>query len=337
MSKDVQNMKIPNMNMEKFAKSIKFFMAFLCVCVLEISAQEGFNIPMVKATKGEISHVKRYYAKLEAPESANSSVSMRTDGFIQELFVSQTYQKVERGEPLFTFYSPELIDAQSEFLTTKNHLSRQKLELLGVDSKEISTIAKTHKILNQVRFYAPVSGVVFAKNINVGSGVKKGEEILRIINLDTLWVVANINQEDIAFIQHTNNKAYVHIEGYKEKIPIDFEMLYPQVLDGYLKARFSLPNANLEFFPDMFAYVFIESPSYNGLILPKNALLYKDRKYFVFMQSGGEFIPKEVKARVILGRDFYEILEGLNEGDMVAKNALFILDSNAQNNGDYEW
>ncbi len=97
-----------------------------------------------------------------------------------------------------------------------------------------------------------------------------------------------------------------------------------------------IDNAKGDIFPDMFAYVFIESPATQRLTLPSNAVLYKDRKYFVFVEDDGAFLPQEVGAKRIMGTKFYEILSGVDESQKVAQNALFILDSDAQNNGDYE-
>lgn len=308
----------------------------VCLCAAQMQSAE-FTIPTITPKKQEIADVKRYYATIAEDQSRTISLSVRVDGFIQKLFVDRIYTKVRAGEPLFLMYASELIDAQSEFLATRNALSRQKLELLGVDSKEIDKIAKSHRILNEVSFYSPIDGVIFTKNINVGSGVKKGDEVFKIVNLSQVWAIANINQEDIGFLQKANTKAYALIEGYDKRIPAQLELVYPQVSDGFVKARFIIDNPNERIYPNMFAYIFIESPKFSRLTLPKNAVLYKDNKYFVFVKEDDDFMPLEIQARRIRGSNFYEIIDGLSEEQNVAKNALFILDSDAQNNGDYEW
>ena len=318
---------------------LTFICAIVLASVFAMAAQKPqavFSIPTISPKKQNIAQIKQYYATISADESRNISLSVRVDGFIQKLFVDKIYTQVAKGEPLFSLYSAELIDAQSEFLATRNRLSNEKLALLGVDSKEIDKIAKTHKILNEVTFYAPIDGVVFTKNVNVGSGVKKGDEVFRFIKLDNVWAIASINQEDLAFLKASSTKAYIMVEGNSEKIPAELEMVYPQVSEGFLKARFVIDNAKGDIFPDMFAYVFIESPATQRLTLPSNAVLYKDRKYFVFVEDDGAFLPQEVEAKRIMGTKFYEILSGVHESQKVAQNALFILDSDAQNNGDYE-
>ena len=187
-----------------------FICAIVLASVFAMAAQKPqavFSIPTISPKKQNIAQIKQYYATISADESRNISLSVRVDGFIQKLFVDKIYTQVAKGEPLFSLYSAELIDAQSEFLATRNRLSNEKLALLGVDSKEIDKIAKTHKILNEVTFYAPIDGVVFTKNVNVGSGVKKGDEVFRIINLDKVWAIASINQEDLAFLKNMGGYA----------------------------------------------------------------------------------------------------------------------------------
>lgn len=318
-------------------KRIPILFLILSVCLYTNIQANKLRIPTITVTKQNIADSKQYYGTLTADESRIYSISMRIDGFVENLFVTANYTKVAKNDALFAMYSPELVDAQSEFLATYNHshLAKQKLELLGVSNKEIARLQKNRKILNKVTFYAPSDGIIFVKNINIGSGIKKGDEVLRIINIDSLWVLANINQEDLAFITQGNHKAYVSIEGFHEKIPLQFDRIYPEITDSFVRARFILSNPKHTFFPNMFAYITIESDAKSRLTLPKHAVLLKNNKYFVFIEDDGEFLPQEIQARRILGTSLYEIIDGLQEGDRVAKNALFILDSDAQNNGDF--
>ena len=49
-------------------------------------------------------------------ESPLTIVTMRSDGFIEELFVSRTGQHVHAGEPLFRVYSPDIERAQVDLI-----------------------------------------------------------------------------------------------------------------------------------------------------------------------------------------------------------------------------
>ena len=43
-------------------------------------------------------------------------VHVRTSGWIQKVFVDYTWQQVKQGDPLFTFYSPDLLATEQEYL-----------------------------------------------------------------------------------------------------------------------------------------------------------------------------------------------------------------------------
>ena len=45
-------------------------------------------------------------------ESRLTVVAMRSDGYIEELFVNKTGQHVHAGDPLFRVYSPDIVSAQ---------------------------------------------------------------------------------------------------------------------------------------------------------------------------------------------------------------------------------
>lgn len=327
--------------------NLKKILLILSITLLNAHATENKIgiFPSVAVKKEQIQDSKKYYARLSENEGSVYSLSVRADGYIQKLFVENNFTNVKKGEKLFSFFSPEILDAQSELLAASSNsyrqLAKEKLEFLGVDKKEIQKMLKTRTILNEITYYAPFSGIVFAKNFNVGSGVKKGNEVFRIVNLDTLWVVVSINQEDLEFLKTSQKEAFVEIEGIKNtKFPITLDTIYPNVVDNFLQARFILQNSYIDsqptFFPNAFAYVSIQSPKREALTLPKQSVLYKNGKYFVFVKDNGEILPKQIQATRILGSQKYEILHGLDEGEEVVKNALFVVDSDAQNNGDFE-
>jgi Cu(I)/Ag(I) efflux system membrane fusion protein len=86
----------------------------------------------------------------------------------------------------------------------------------------------------------------------------------------------------------------------------------------------------------MFGKAIIKSSSKKVLTLPKTAVLTKGAKHYVFKPiSKDEFEPVLVEARRVSATK-YEIEEGLNAGDEVIDNALFLLDSDAITNNLYD-
>ena len=66
--------------------------------------------------KGSADRVIRTVGKVEYAEPLVGDVTLKVGGWIEELFVDFVGRRVEKGQPLFTFYSPELVSAQEEYL-----------------------------------------------------------------------------------------------------------------------------------------------------------------------------------------------------------------------------
>ncbi|WP_240333358.1 efflux RND transporter periplasmic adaptor subunit [Helicobacter suis] len=313
---------------------VRLWGVVLLCCLLQAKGGDSIKV-MLK----EVAPFRQYYALLEADETKVFSYNIRFDGYIEKLYVNQTYQNIKAGDKLFNIYSPSLISVQSELLSSVRfnkqvEQMREKLRLLGVPTYEIDNIIKTKKVKNNIDMRAPFSGVIFTKNINEGGFIKSGMEIYKIIDLRSLYVLAKVNQEDLDFVRHLS-KASISIEGISGVFPLKFDRINPLIgaQDKMLQVRFILNNPALIFFPNMFARVSIYQQARKMLVLPKEAVLVKNDKTIVFKKEDGDFTLTQIKAKRNSDGS-YEILEGLKAGDEVAKNALFILDADAINNGD---
>src|SRR5262249_23662521 len=56
-------------------------------------------------------------ARIVADETRLHHVTIKVNGWVNELSASVTGQEVQQGQPLFTFYSPDLLSAQQEYVT----------------------------------------------------------------------------------------------------------------------------------------------------------------------------------------------------------------------------
>jgi len=66
--------------------------------------------------------------------------------------------------------------------------------------------------LSYTKIYAPVSGVVGKKSLNVGDRVQPGQELLAITQTDRLWVTANFRETQLRHI-HPGESVSVHIDA----------------------------------------------------------------------------------------------------------------------------
>ena len=293
-----------------------------------IEAKQLFNRKIIKVKKEHINYTKSYYAKTTIDESKIKDMTLKFSGFIKKLYVTKSYQMIQKRDKLFTIYSKEISSLLDEYRVFKKDSIKQRLINLDIQKSEFNK-------KRDIDFYSKYSGFVIQKNIFEGGYIKSGQNILRVADLRDIWVIAKVYQEDLKYIKR-DLKAKIFIDGVGTFLSkVDF--IYPTVdkSSKTIDIRLVLPNKDIKIFPNMFAKVKIRVDSKDALVLPKSAILTKSDKHFVFIPNGKEFSPKEIKAKRIASKKF-EILSGLKEGDKVIDRVMFMLDSDAITNGLYD-
>ncbi|RXK12728.1 cation transporter [Halarcobacter mediterraneus] len=318
---------------------------FLGACILNaeiLEVKQLFNRKLVKVQKEQIGALKSFYGRLAFDESLTFDVVSRFDGYITKLDANKLYSRVKKDEALFSIYSDEVSSIIQEINIAKKFNKNlvksnvNKLKALAVNKKEIERIKKGKEEISDISFYSPFDSVVIKKEINNGSFVKKGSLLLQLASLEKLWVIASVYQKDLSFVKK-GLKAKVYIDGFDEAVISRVDYIYPTIdeTNKSVDVRFLIDNEDLKYSPNMFAKVDIKQIKEEILTLPKTAVLQKGSKYYVFQYlSKTEYEPIEVTAKRISSNK-YEILEGIQEGQRVINNALFLLDSDAITNGLY--
>ena len=270
----------------------------------------------------------------------------RVDGWIEKLYVKAAGNPVEKGQPLYTLYSPQLVNAQEELLIAikRNNSSliaaaKDRLKALQLSADFIQKLEKTRKVQQTITFYSPQAGVVDGLKIREGFYVKPGNTLLSIGQLDQVWVEAEVFERDAALIK----------EGLPVSMTLDYlpgedwagvvDYVYPTLNSKTrtLRVRLKFDNPDYQLKPNMFAQVSIHANQADSTILvPKEAVIRTGKQDRVVLALGdGQFKSIEVT----IGRvdiDSIEILEGLNEDDVVVTSAQFLIDSESSKNSDFK-
>ncbi|WP_154224689.1 efflux RND transporter periplasmic adaptor subunit [Marinicella rhabdoformis] len=273
-------------------------------------------------------------------------VHPRVEGWIEKLHIKAGGDPVEEGAPLYEIYSPELVNAQEEYLLAlgrKNvrliEAAKMRLESLQLSKRHIDQLKSTRKIAQRVTFYAPQSGVVDNLNIREGNFVKPGNTIMSIGSLDEVWVEAEVfeRQANLLKLNQKVTMTLDFIPGKKWIGQVDY--IYP-TLDAKtrtLRVRLRFENPDGVFKPNMFAQVNIHSYSMDDAVLiPTEAVIRTGNSNRVVLALGeGRF--KSIN--VGIGRyyeEYAEITEGLTVGDEVVASAQFLLDSESSKTSDFK-
>ncbi|MCK9491046.1 MAG: efflux RND transporter periplasmic adaptor subunit [Sulfurimonas sp.] len=318
---------------------IIILIVFLVLASNAKTFEQAFNIKTTKAKFQTKKVTKSYYATTSYDESRIYEVSLRFDGFIETLYADELYKSFKVGDKLFEIYSKEIFTLKSELDSSRDFKKiqstiLQKLKLYDLDSEAIN--AKGESVSIKSKF----NGFVVEKNVFKGSYVKAGSTLFKIADSSKMWVIAKVYQKDLAFVKEGMSVS-VNIEGFVQPIEAKVSKIYPKINkeDLSFDVRVDLDNKDAKIFPDMFAKVHISKDIKEALTLPKEAIVKRDGKLFVFTKiSKTEYEPQEVSAKYMGG--YYEVFSGVNENTEVVVNALFLLDSDAQTNGYYmseEW
>lgn len=270
----------------------------------------------------------------------------RVEGWVEKLFIKATGDYVIKGAPLYALYSPELVNAQEEYLlalqrSNKNLIQAAEARLLALQmpKSEIEKLKSKRKIDTLVTFYAPQTGFIDNLNIREGFFVKPGVNLMTIGALDEVWVEADIfaSQAQLLQIGQSVSISLAYLPGKSFTGNIDY--IYPSLEQETrtLRARIRVPNPGYELKPNMFADLQIYISRQNAFLsIPTEALIRSGQhNRAVLALGGGNF--KSVIVEVGLINDQYaQVLSGLEDGDQVVASAQFLIDSQSSISSDFK-
>jgi hypothetical protein len=96
------------------------------------------------------------------------------------------------------------------------------------------------------------------------------------------------------------------------------------------KVRFEFPNPNDKLKPGMYANVMLKSDLGERLSVAEDSVIDTGERKLVFVAKGdGYFEPREIKVGE-RAEGYYEVLDGLQEGERVVRSAVFLIDSESR-------
>ena len=161
-------------------------------------------------------------------ESRLTVVTMRSDGYIEELFVDKSGQHVHAGEPLFRVYSPDIVSAQVNLRNGGGLGGEQRLRNFGVPESHVRDVLAGKNPMSLI-WPSPASGDVTEKNVINGQKVKAGDELYRIADHSHVWVIADVAESDLPLVK-IGTRATITVRAYAAQ-PIEGEVtfIYPEL------------------------------------------------------------------------------------------------------------
>ncbi len=179
--------------------------------------QQNMGVRLGRVEKKHLSKTIRTFGTITTDETGLYSVNVKFNGWIEALYVDFVGERVEKGQPLFDIYSPDLLTAQQEYLIALQQqkglnsgsrkgdsrlldASRTRLAYWDLTDEQIAHLEAAGEIQKTVTIFSPASGVVIVKNALKGHYVKAGEHQYEIADLSTVWVDVDVYEYELPWV-----------------------------------------------------------------------------------------------------------------------------------------
>jgi cobalt-zinc-cadmium efflux system membrane fusion protein len=330
------------------------------------------QIRTARVTNGVTQAKLRVPGIVKANEYREVHVTPLVGGVVKEVPVVLG-DHVKRGQPLAVIFSSELAEAETQYVSylaeldaehkklerTENlvkigaasqqeleevaathaaHESHvraalEKLKLLGASDRQIAALKQAEQINPNLVVPAPIAGVVFTRNANLGLVVSTAQELFTIADLSTVWVMASVNEKDFAAVR-VGSQAGITAPAYPGRNWMGRVTYIQPQLDPATRtaqARIEVANPGETLRVEMYVDVEFSTPGASGPIVPEAAVQSIGERQFVFLpvqHSEGTFQLRAVRLGPA-ANGYYSVLEGLQMQDEVVTDGSFILKAEA--------
>lgn len=270
-------------------------------------------------------------------EAAELSVTVRTMGYLETVAALRTGDRVKAGQVLATFYSPDLVAAQGEWLQSRaggdSVAARAALERLrsyGLGESILNAAAQAGKPVRNVPLVSPANGWLSRRLASPGQSGMAGQELFRVVRGAGVLVDAKVPQSRLAGLV-VGASAEVAGSDLPKPVMAKIRSILPNLDPSDRTATVRLEAQGNPFLRVSGLYQAVLSPkSETGLLVPDAAVLHSGRRDVVFLALGdGRFRPVEVATGPSAGGKTL-LRGGIEAGDEVVVSAQFLLDGESR-------
>ncbi len=320
---------------------------------LSADKRQMIGLSLSKVEKRDLTRSVRSTVVVVHDETRYARIAPRFSGWVRKLHVNFTGAPVEKGQPLFTVYSPELFSTENEYLIAWRGLqqlkadtpaeqrnsaasllnsARRRIELWEIGDGEIRALEQRGTPSDGMLFRAPFAGHVVAKTAVEGKSFTAGESLYEVADLAHLWLDAWIFEPDMPLmkpgLQATITFPSLGNRTFTAPITFLYPHIDPQTRRG--RVRLELDNPDHLLRPDMWANAEIQIPLGPKVLIPASAVIDTGQRFVAFVDGDDQHLqPREVKVGVKTD-DYYEVIDGVSVGENVVTRALFLVDSESQ-------
>lgn len=325
--------------------------------LLDPARQQALGVRTDRVQRRSFTRDIRATGIVRPDERLQSHIHVKFEGFVERVYVNFVGRKVRKGEPLLSVYSPDLLAGEQELVQAYAARDRPRsgpfaesdraqtealikaakarLALLDVPQAELERLEHTREASRTLTIRSPLTGTVTERNVVDGMRVMPDTPLMVVADLRNVWVMTDIFEHDLGAIQLRDHAVMTFAGGAAPDREGRISFISPTLDENTrtAKVRIEVDNRDGGVRPGLFANVTIHVEAGESLAVPVSAVIATGVRQIAFVQTApGRFEPRVIRTGTRAG-DYAEVQAGLQDGDMVAVSAQFLLDSESQIRG----
>jgi Cu(I)/Ag(I) efflux system membrane fusion protein len=304
------------------------------------TVQQNLGIRYAAVRRAELPISFEAVGTVQFDERLSVVVQTRAAGYVEQLRVRAPMERVRKGQPLATVFSPEWLGPQNELLALQRAgvapelvaAARERLKAMSIPDELVRQSEAAGTAQARYTLSAPVGGVVAELGVREGVAVTPGMTLFRIAGLEKVWAVAEVPEAQAArLVRGQKVKAVLQADAGRVFDGTLTEIV-PQVNASTrtLQARFEVDNRAGQLAPGMLLRLQVAGPASARLLVPTEAVVRTGRRALVMLRNpAGGFEARDVSVGAEIG-DEIEITQGVKEGEEVVASGQFLIDSEAR-------
>ena len=223
---------------------------------------QNMGVRVQEVTTGPLVRTIRTVGIVDYDEETVRDLNTKVSGWIEELYVDSLGAEVEKGEPLFSLYSPQLFSAQEDYLIAAKggrgssllEAARTRLEYFDITTAQIEALRKRGKPQKALDVGSPHSGVVIAKHANEGMKIEPGMQVYRIADLTKVWALVTVYEYQLPYVEKGQDAVMTlpYIPGRTFEGKVDYVYPYLDRKTREAQVRLEFDNSDGLLKPGMF-------------------------------------------------------------------------------------
>jgi multidrug efflux pump subunit AcrA (membrane-fusion protein) len=226
-------------------------------------------------------------------------------------------ERVDSDRNKYAVAMAQYESAKEQYSLMETGARKEEIEAAQADVKQAQAAVKlAQNDLAHTVLRAPITGLVYYKNIDVGQFPGTGDAVLKIATLNQVYFEATVPEKDLSSLS-PGQQVNISVDALSgEQFAGRIERFWPTAGRDFL-ARIAVINPKMELMPSMFARgnVLVEKHP-RAIVVPKDALLDKDNGKMVYVVENNQALQRKVTLG-LTNASLVEITSGVKEGEEV--------------------